>query len=307
MKRASVSHQVKTALEAVFAPGQSRYSLKGQSRDMVPIVGIATMRDYVKAAGKFARWCQAEYDVRWLRDISPAMAADYLQHLRDRELSGGHLGKVKAAIRKLDRAVRVMGWRAADAPEWLPAGGGWHSDARPERAYTPEQAEALITALTGTGDPQVALVVRLQCVAGLRVAEAAMLRGVDIDAETRTLHLRRGTKGGRERTLIVDPQYREFLGELQQRATAHRDGHVFQGRGDRGSSLIKRVETAVAAACQTLGIPCCGTHGFRKTYAQGRYAEVRAAGESDHTAREQVSQELGHSRVSVTYSYVPKQ
>jgi hypothetical protein len=51
---------------------------------------------------------------------------------------------------------------------------------------------------------------------------------------------------------------------------------------------------------------CCGTHGFRKTYAQERYKLLRSEGLDDRAARLQVARELGHNRVRVTYSYIPR-
>jgi len=307
MGKSSLRHQVKRALQVLFAPGESRDTSKTQGQAGDRIFSFATITTYLEDGVRMVQWCQETYGVRELSEITPAMVIEYVAHLIDAEVSGGYLGRVKAAIRKLDRGTRALSWQKRTAPEWLPAGGGWHSDARPERAYTLEQAEQLIAALAGAGDPQIALVVRLQCVAGLRVGEAAMVRGQDIDVAAGIVQVRRGSKGGRPRDVTIDPQHREFLQRLQQRAAGHRDGCVFQGRGDRGASLIQRTQTAVATACQTLGILCYGTHGFRKTYAQARYAEEFAAGATDRTAREQLTQELGHNRIAVTYSYVPRQ
>jgi len=307
MGRPSLIHQVEVALQTLFTPGESRYAQKtaGDAAECIP--GIDTMKAYVECGCRFVKWCQQEYDgIRYLRDIRPPMVQAYVLQLCDRELSGGYLGKVVAALRKLDVALRVKGWRDPDASLWLPEGGGWHSDAHPERAYTPEQARQLLVALTEARDPQVPMVAQLQIVAGLRIAEASMLRGEDIDVEHGQLHLVKATKGGRARTVTVAAKHRDFLQVLKTRAARHWDGHVFQGRGERGRALSRRVRAAVTAAAKRVGVPDCGTHGFRKLYAQQRYAEALDAGQSDRAAREAVSQELGHNRVAVTYSYVPR-
>ena len=81
------------------------------------------------------------------------------------------------------------------------------------------------------------------------------------------------------------------------------DGSVFRGRG----GLARRVENAVAAACKRLGIARMGVHAFRKTWAQERYHAYREQGLSDTQARRQLSRELGHRRIDVTYHYVPRQ
>ncbi len=307
MGRPSVTYQVKETLKEIFTPGISRHELKSRGIDGDRITGIQTMRDYVKASSLFARWCKKNYGVRDIRRITPAMAAQYITGLHDRELSGGHIGKVKAAIRKLDVAMRKKGWRKKNAPELLVAGGGWHSDRRPERAYTPDQAGQIVGYLREHAkDKQTANVAQLQRVAGLRISEAAMIRGQDIDPRACIVHAVRATKGGRPRMVSIDPQHWFFLEKLEGRAKEHRDGYVFQGRGSRGESLVRRTQSAVYYACGQLVITSYGTHGFRRCWAQERYQGLRNRGLDDHAARRSVARELGHNRIEVTYSYVPR-
>jgi integrase len=116
----------------------------------------------------------------------------------------------------------------------------------------------------------------------------------------------KGTKGGRPRNVDVDLKHREFLVRLKDRAEGHRDGHVFQGRGHRGQSLVRRTQDAVRCACERLGIESYGTHGFRRTWAQEQHQALLAQGLSDHESRQSLAEELGHGRVAVTYSYVPR-
>ncbi len=47
-------------------------------------------------------------------------------------------------------------------------------------------------------------------------------------------------------------------------------------------------------------------HSIRHTYAIERYEELKNNGLDEHQARMQVSEELGHSRIDITYAYVPK-
>lgn len=85
-------------------------------------------------------------------------------------------------------------------------------------------------------DPQTADVVKLQRIAGLRISEAVLLRGEDIDVKTCTVHPVKGTKGGRPRTIQVKETCVDVLTRLKRRADNHRDGYIFQGRGHRGQS-----------------------------------------------------------------------
>jgi hypothetical protein len=108
------------------------------------------------------------------------------------------------------------------------------------------------------------------------------------------------------RTVVVAPEQQDFLQELVERAAQHSDGYVFQGRGDRGKSLIRRVQVAVLRATKQGGIPHYSTPRFPQTVrptAICRSIRRRADGQE---ARKMVSHALGHNRVAVTYSYVPR-
>jgi integrase len=246
---------------------------------------------------RFAKHCQATYHIdRRIGSITPEMAEAYIQQMRERELSGGYIGKVKAAIRKLDAAMKERGWRDPDEPDLLAPGGGWHSDRRPGRAYSPQQAKDIIAELRENAkDPQTADVVALQRVAGLRVSEATMIRSEDLDVKECKVRAVKGTKGGRPRTVHVDEGHPDFLARLKRRAERHRDGHVFQGRARRGQSLASRTNGSVRHACERLGIQCYGTHGFRKTWAQERYRRSRKQGLDDCESRQELARDLGHN------------
>jgi integrase len=303
----SVTYQITDTLKTIFTPGVSRHELKKRGLADKRIVGIRTMQDYVKASVRFAKWCKENHGIRYVREITPAMAEQYIGEMCNKELSGGYIGKVKSALRKLDIAMRVKGYRSRDAVPLLEPGGGWHSDRRPEEAYTPRQAIRLIECIRHHAkDKQTADVVRLQWIAGLRVKEAVMIREQDIDPDTCTLFPKKGTKGGYHRTIQVDPEHRSFLKVLKTRADRRRDGHVFKDRGHRGEGLKRRTGTAVRDACERLGMECFGTHGFRRGWAQEQYRELREQGSDDREARRSTAKGLGHKRLDVTYSYIPR-
>jgi integrase len=292
-KLGSPAYQVKNALNTVFTPGRSRHDDKARGLADGRVYSFGTMRKYVEDGTRFARWVRSEYGVRDIRHITPAMARAYIDHLAAKERSGGYLGRVQSAIGKLSVALHGERWDL---------GAGWHSDRRPERAYTPDQARQIEADIRQNArDKQPADVVKLQRIAGLRCEEAVRLRAQDIDSERCTIRADKGTKGGRPRTVRLDPRHGDYLASLKERAERH-GGHVFQARG----SLGKRTENAVTRACRRLGLQDCGTHGFRKTFAQGRYREYCAAGMSDQEARQKLAEDLSHGRRDVTYSYVPR-
>jgi integrase len=120
------------------------------------------------------------------------------------------------------------------------------------------------------------------------------------------------TKGGRERTVpITTPEQRAALDEA----------HWLAGSG----SLIPANKTYIQqrniydGQCKAAGLS--NMHGLRHHYAQARYealtgwASPKAGGpranqldparrQSDRLARQQISRELGHERITVTAVYV---
>lgn len=300
-KYGSMKRQTTHTMNALFTPGVSRHELKRDEDAGQWIVSINTMKKYTRACVSFTEWCRDYYGIRDIRQVTPAMAEEYVQRQRDEEKAGGTIGRIKAAIRKLDQAMRVKGHRPRDAPPLLEPGGGWHSDRRPERAYAPEAAERIIENMTQHArDPQTPLVAKVQWATGARIDEAVRLRGEGIDAEGCRVTLK--GKGGKVRTVEVDPKWQAFLAEIEDRADGHRDGYAFQGR----SSLDRRTRDAVRCACERLGEDHYATHGFRKCYAQERYRALRGQGLDDEEARLGVSHDLGHNRLDVTYSYIPR-
>jgi integrase len=155
-------------------------------------------------------------------------------------------------------------------------------------------------------DKQTPDVASLQLVAGLRLKEAVMIRGQDIDVENCVVNLVVETKGGRPRSVQVDKHHRPFLEILKARADSNRDGRVFQGRGIQGAALKRRTRDAIRHACERLGFEYYGTHGLRKTWAQQQYHILTEQGHKDRKSRQSIAEGLGHSRIDVTYSYVPR-
>jgi len=266
-----------------------------------------TISDYVKAACDFLKWARAEYGIKDARMATAEMACEYLAGKHDQ--AGGGLGRIACALRKAS-----LGWLG----EKWDLSQGWHSDRRPENAYTTEDIAKLHGALgdARSGDPQRADHFQVMHSSGLRSREAAYLRGDAIDLERCEIRLEHGdkAKGGRPRTVRFAPEYREFYARLKSIAEDHRDGHVFQGR----SGLAKRTRDALRYYCSRLDIPPerHGNHAARGYWANQVYQdEVRQGhvrplplreldGDEKRWLRENISEPLGPGRVSVLKSYI---
>jgi len=306
----NLSHQMLRALQAIFKPGYSRHldRLHGTTDT---IRGIQTMRSMVADAKQFARFVRARWpEVRELRELRPEMASVMIEELVQRDDSGGRIGRMAASLRKLDVACRHIGAVEREAPALLPhaprgLGHVFHSDPCPV-GYTNEDARRIVEYVKSR-DEQVGRVSELMRIAGLRVSEAAHLRGEDIEAEKGLLHLRGAvnhSKGGRPREIRLVAGHEEFLASLVSTAREHPDGHIFASR----RSLPERARAWVRKACEELGIRPLGTHGLRKTFASEEHRRLRAEGVDERHALCVVAKQLGHNRLLVVrQSYVAPQ
>jgi len=306
-QRHSLGYQMLCALQAVFEPGHSRRQDRLMGRTDV-ICGIQTMKSMVADVHQFARFIRARWpEVRELRDVRPSMAQEMIEDMVRREVSGGRIGRVSASLRKLDAACRRIGVFAKDAPELLPRTGrgmSFHSDARPI-GYTDEEARRIIGFVAGK-DPQVARLLELMWIGGLRVSEAAYLRVEDIyegDCVIRLAGAVNHTKGGRPREVRLAPEHEPFLTGLRAIAEGRIDGHVFASR----RSLPGRAREWVRRACSVLGIRPLGTHGLRKTFATDELRRLEERGVGGRRALAVIAGQLGHNRLSVVcQSYIDR-
>ena len=294
--RGSPVYEVKQALAPIIKIGEKKigYDRAGTSERYVFSRGSwrAVLGDCIR----FYKFARREFGVRNVRQLRKEHGVAYVRNMGQRELSDNYIGRVKASLRKLSGAVFGFDKRWDDLG--LPTGRG---DPQPDKVYTTGEASRIEGHIkVRSQNPQVADMIKLQRVAGLRISEAVYLRGDGIDVKRCTITVR--GKGGKVRTIQLGKKQRNFLGYLKQRATAN-DGYCFRGRG----SGAKKAQNTVAWACKVLGIRNRGTHAFRKLFAQIRYRNYRAQGRGDGEARRSLARDLGHNRISVTYRYVGRE
>ena len=165
--------------------------------------------------------------------------------------------------------------------------------------------------LSQVRDPHIRMSLRLQAAFGLRREEALKFSPAFADRGDRIQLKDSWCKGGRAREIAVrTPQQRALLDEARRLA----------GRGSLipdNKTYIQHLRTYERA---TVRAGLDKSHGLRHSYAQARYAQIAgwpcpAAGgpsrqslipaqrERDREARQQVSRELGHERISVVAVY----
>lgn len=299
----SVKSQVTHSLNALKAFGESRHQARRDETAGDKIFSVQTLHLYCELNVSFAEWCRAEHGIRRLADITPDMATDFIARLRRTRLSPATVSTYVCAMKKLDTGLRKVGWRRRDAERLVQDFQGRRADVIAD-PYPSDDAEQLSVALDKL-DPQYGQVARLQRVAGLRVSEAVHLQADWIAPDGSAITLSgSGThaKGGRPRRIPILPQHREMVVALREQGMANPDHHVFQHR----QSLTGAVKRAASALAAKLGIEAGhGTHSLRKTYANELYQHLMQEQHlSRDTARQMVTQALGHNRLAVLKAYL---
>ncbi|EAA9295604.1 integrase, partial [Salmonella enterica subsp. enterica] len=180
------------------------------------------------------------------------------------------------------------------------------------------KAETLAGKDLSTISPWVALSLRLQEAFGLRREESMKfrvswaLKGQSPDNVSAIGLKSSWTKGGRPRSIpVLTPEQRQLLAEVRELAGS--GSLIPPDRSYREHLRVFERETA------SVGIG--HTHGLRHAYAQRRYEELtgrkppvlggrsrrtmrREERRKDDEIRRQISEELGHSRISVTSIYI---
>lgn len=180
------------------------------------------------------------------------------------------------------------------------------------------KAETLAGKDLSTISPWVALSLRLQEAFGLRREESMKfrvswaLKGQSPDNACAISLKSSWTKGGRPRTIpVLTQEQRQLLAEVRQLTGS--GSLIPPDRSYREHLRVFERETASVGTGHT--------HGLRHAYAQRRYEELtgrkppvlggdsrrtmrREERRKDDDIRRQISEELGHSRISVTSIYI---
>jgi integrase len=238
---------------------------------------------------------------RWVRrGLSPGTIQSYLSHLRTFAGWIGKDGMVLEGSAYVPDASLVRRTYCAESDRSWSASAGDPADV----VASAVEADIFVGA-------QLAM-----CLAfGLRVKEAIVFQPfLAISADGTSILLGRGTKGGRPRTVPIDTDAKRGALELARRVAVSDVGHL----GDPSRSLKQngaRFYTVLARLGITRrerGVTACG---LRHQYANDRYETFAGAPspvrggdrierDIDRQARLRVSEELGHSRESISTAYL---
>lgn len=303
-RRPSLKHQVEEVLRGLFTEHASRQQAKQKGTDHQHIFSYTTLDTYRERCLTLLNALD-NHRPRWLRDLTPELIERGIGTLRARGAGDAHIKTTLAAFRKLGEGLQQRQWIALTPAELVP--NRLYDDLERPAArggYSEAQIAQLRATLSSRsrGDDLIQMFDLINA-SGLRHNEIARLREMDIDQTSVTIRVTRtNAKGGRER--IVGPGLDE-----QSRAELHAAiSAIPPGRNwlwTDGPALARRLQDAIREACGQLGIEPKGIHGLRGSFAERFLTRRLATGLDERSARLDLSRQLGHNRVDVTYRYVP--
>lgn len=278
---------VKEELDSKLAIGNSKQLAKANGTYRDHIYSWGTYKIYLQQCCQFVKWCKAaakEDDSRQPRSIEDCRqyVVKYMQHLQQQEYSAYTQKLVLSALCKL-------------YDEYPTEGHPFDLQEMPETRHRAD----IVRSRNATerdrhfSEKNNADIVTFCCCTGLRRAELAQIRGVDLDIDSNNLYVYRGTKGGRARIvpIVGSPEEIETIRRL---AAAANDKKIF----DHISSAMD-------------------VHHYRSVYCSRIYLQYARPADQippadryycrqdkkgtiyDKKAMLQASHALGHNRISV--------
>lgn len=209
---------VKEELDSKLTIGSSKQQAKANGTYRDHIYSWGTYRTYLQQCCQFARWCKAtakedgSRQPRSLKDCRQYVVK-YMQHLQQQEYSAYTQKLVLSALCKLYSEYPTEG-RPFGLPDQQPAR---------HRADITRSRNAAERDLHFSEKNNADIVTFCRCT-GLRRAELAQIRGIDLDGNS--LMVYRGTKGGRVRIVPLCGSNEE-LATVKQLAAAAGNKKIF--------------------------------------------------------------------------------
>jgi integrase len=313
MSPASLANQIAYVLNALFWDKEMIETYKAEhhvtsvKRDLRPgsnptrplpaILSYRTRSAYFQGGITFFKHAKALTGKQLLIDLLEPEIVRLTLDTHYRTLRYSTLRTMFATIGKIHQGCVEVGWTRMPSPiskELRTHIKSYRDDCnsrQPRFGYNQEDAEHIVTTMKEKGSVYaLAAEIVLRC--GLRISEVAGLKGENVDKKNLVLHIT--GKGGRYRQLDLPV---EIAGQLN-------TSKQFLFNPNR--SWKKAFYNAVGSTARELGITVSGVHRLRANCLQNTYQELIKDGWTDLEARKKITQDAGHNRIDVTYSYVPR-
>jgi len=262
------------------------------------ITGIRTRNGYYEACTRFFNQARDLTGHKLLRDLLNPDVIQLTMDTYESDKAPKTNATLMSAINKLYLACLKVGYMQGQ-PEDLPITPELRAHIKsynvygvphkPRFGYQPEDAGLIVAWLQAQESP-FALAAEVVHQSGLRLSEVAGLRSDQIDPAG-VLNIK--GKGGRPRSVRIDRELAEKLKTSEL--------YIFTPTRKWKRKFWQEVRKATRA----LNIETSGIHRLRANFAQELFDNLMAAGASEQSARQALSEALGHNRPGVSGSYVP--
>lgn len=266
--KASIVHQVKSAIKELDKIGQAKRPLKKEGKQGIHTT--KTKQDTLSAAQNFVKWTRNEFGVNNLYELKEDHYRDYMGFLEREGRSVGHRQNVETALRHLQKGMNARSEKFGKEKHIFVTEKritNWREKAKPtDRSYSREEYQRILEKLPSNSRDAVMLCQEM----GLRVREAVRVEVQHFDLKKGKLVIENGsgiTKGGRFREVPIPTHFRSEVERMIQGKA--RNEHLVPVKRDT-------VRRAVNKACKEANIKQLrrGTHGFRHAYSRERLDQL---------------------------------
>lgn len=288
----NLKYQFFYAIEREFEPGRDKHSdFASGGRGRGHIYSEQERDDLVNTASDFANYVRSHFDVRQVKDISPAMAQSFLNDKAD-SCTRGTVGQYLYRLNKIELICKNS-YKSFTTGGWAGnlVNSGTNEQLR-DIAFSREDYNRILSYAESINSKSVAPVaLGIAGRVGLRVESVVQLKAQDIDLENMKMQIR-GGKGGRNWTIEIEPKDVSFLKQLTQgkapdeRLVPIREGSVnkWLSRTEEKLNITRYKEHKTQL------------HAIRKMVATETYDRLRTEGLSHKDAWDKVSTHLGHGQ-----------
>ncbi len=260
-----LKYQVEKALKSINFINQSKKEHRDNKMD-TGIHSISQMKHALSASQNFADWLQNEKAVDDLFKLKRAHYRNYIEHLRNKGLSIGHIINVETNLRLLAKGMdKISIEKGMKLRDWVPSERIIMADEKEkpkDRSYNIHELELFYKNMSENAriasDLQIAFGLRLKEAAKSRVAHIEERNGrlywVAVDDKNAINKAKGVTKGGRPRKALCHPIHEERIHELIKDKQLHQ-------------FISPLTYNSVKNAYYRAGVGK-GSHGYRHTYAR---------------------------------------
>jgi len=283
---------------------------------------LETRYRYASASARLVRHIAQKFGLQRLQNIQDKHVESYVHELKERACSDKYIKNELSGIRYMHAQVPQSKFELTDSTKFNQTMGlGTTPDGRCDRAWTDREVSGMRALCKEMKRPDLVKAIDLAESTGVRLDEACTLKrnAVEQALKTGQLHLT-NTKGGMPRDVELTQNSRDVLEKAIK--DVERGGYVIAPKEYWKGSLHKyeanaekflydhryKIQDAdrntTAHNVKTDERAPLTWHGLRHLYAREELHRKIGEGMSEKQARQELAEELGHWRSSVTNIYL---